>query len=310
MPRALPKILAVVGPTGSGKSALALGVADRLQAEIVSADSRQLYQHLDIGTAKPSATDRQKVKHHFVDMLDPAVEYNAGQFGTEARRIITRIVERKLLPILVGGSGLYIKAVLDGLSDTPSKDPDFRASLESQLKNEGLQSLMDALKRVDPLTVEKMKEVTARRVLRALEVYRITGRPISQLQSEQPEKLSYEAYQIGLLWDRKELYQRIEERVEEMLSSGLEAEVKALISMGYSRSLNALNTVGYKEVFDYIDGEIDREEMVRLIKRNTRRFAKRQMTWFNRDRRIHWFRVSGSSWMDSVTQKIVGVMQT
>jgi tRNA dimethylallyltransferase len=308
MPTFLPRILAIVGPTGSGKSALALSVADRCESELVSADSRQIYQGLDIGTAKPSLAEREKVRHHFVDTLPPSIEFSAGQFGSAARDEIADILRRNRLPILVGGSGLYIRAVLDGLSNTPPKDPEIRASLEKLLKNDGLENLMNALKAVDPLTVEKMKEITPRRVIRALEVHRITGTPISQMQAEENEEASFDSYQAGLLWERSELYQRIEKRVDAMISSGLVDEVRSLKSKGLGRDLNALNTVGYKEVFDFLDGNIDKEEMIRLIKRNSRRFAKRQMTWFKRDSRIHWIHVSGEDWLEKATQKIVDVI--
>ena len=304
-----PRILAIVGPTASGKTLLAISIAKKRSLEIVSADSRQIFKLLDVGTAKPSLPERTAVKHHFVDMLDPSCEYNAGQFGSDAREVVREILKKKKLPVLVGGSGLYVKAVIDGLFDGPGRDSEIRMMLEEQLQNEGLQALLDVLRTIDPLTVERMKEITPRRVIRALEVYRVTGIPISQLHSEENLAPEFETYQVGLLWDRKELYQRIDKRVEAMVEAGLEDEVKGLISRGYDRHLNALNTVGYKEVFDYIAGIHSRQEMVRLIKRNSRRFAKRQMTWFKRDQRIHWMRVSGDHWVESVTQKVLDALE-
>jgi tRNA dimethylallyltransferase len=303
-----PRILAIVGPTASGKTSLALSIARKRAVEIVSADSRQIFKYLDIGTAKPSIAERTAVKHHFVDVLEPSREYNAGQFGHDAREVVTEILKKKILPVLVGGSGLYVKAVIDGLFDGPGKDCEIRMTLEEQLKNEGLKPLLNALKLVDPLTVETMKEITPRRVIRALEVYRATGKPISQLHLEANITPAFEAYQVGLLWDRKELYQRIDKRVEAMVELGLVAEVENLISKRYHRHLNALNTVGYKEVFDYIAGIHSYEEMIRLIKRNSRRFAKRQMTWFKKDQRIHWMRVSGDDWLERVTQKVLAAL--
>jgi tRNA dimethylallyltransferase len=305
MPASLPRILAIVGPTASGKTSCALSVAETCEAEIVSADSRQIYKHLDIGTAKPTVAERAKVKHHFVDVLEPITEYSAGQFAEAAREVIERILNQKKLPILVGGSGLYVRAVIDGLSGGPGKDLEIRARLEEQLHTEGFDVLLKTLRTVDPSTVDRMKEITPRRVIRALEVYQITGKPISQFHSAELASPAFEAYQVGLLWDRKELYQRINERVDSMIVSGLESEVKNLISRGFDRHLNALNTVGYKEVFDFLDGITTRAEMVELIKRNSRRFAKRQMTWFKRDPRIHWMRVSGGQWISKTTGRIV-----
>ena len=300
-----PRILAIVGPTASGKSSLALSIAEKCDAEIVSADSRQIYKCLDIGTAKPTIAERTRVKHHFVDMLEPSSDFSAGKFGLDAGKVIAEIVIRGKLPILVGGSGLYVTSALDGLFNGPGKDPDIRMGLEEQLKTEGLDTLLKTLREVDPLTLDKMKEITPRRVIRALEVYRITGRPISKFQSEENVTPVFEAYRVGLLWDRKELYRRIDDRVDSMVAAGLEKEVKNLVSRGYDRHLNALNTVGYKEVFDFLDGILSHEEMTERIKRNTRRFAKRQMTWFKRDERIHWMRVTGDDWINKTTQKIV-----
>jgi tRNA dimethylallyltransferase len=300
-----PRLLAIVGPTASGKTFLALSIAKKRSVEIVSADSRQIFKYLDIGTAKPSIAERTAVKHHFVDVLEPSCEFSAGQFGLDARRVVTGILKKKKLPVLVGGSGLYVKAVIDGLFDGPGKDSEIRLALEEQLQNEGLDALLNALRMVDPLSVERMREITPRRVIRALEVYRVTGKPMSQLHSEESLAPAFEAFQIGLLWDRKELYQRVDKRVESMVAAGLADEVKNLISRGYDRHLNALNTVGYKEVFDHLAGIHSHEEMIELIKRNTRRFAKRQMTWFRRDQRIHWMHVSGDDWLEGVSQKVL-----
>jgi len=305
-----PRILAIVGPTASGKTSLALAIARILEAEIVSADSRQIFKYLDIGTAKPTIAERAMVKHHFIDMLEPSSDFSAGQFGSVVGNVISEIVKKNKLPILVGGSGLYVRAALDGLFDGPGKDPEIRAMLEEQLKSEGLETLLKTLQTVDPLTLERMKEITPRRVIRALEVYRITGRPISKIQADESVAPAFEAYQVGLLWERKELYHRIDRRVDSMVASGLESEVKNLHSNGYDRHLNALNTVGYKEVFDFLEGTIGHEEMIERIKRNSRRFAKRQMTWFKRDPRVHWMRVTGDQWIGKTVEKIVDALSS
>ena len=196
------------------------------------------------------------------------------------------VFDRGKVPILVGGSGLYIKSAIDGLFGGPGRDPEIRARLEDQLRTGGLEPLLDTLGKVDPIVLQRMKEITPRRVIRALEVFFIAGKPLSEYHSEQEKIPDYQAIQFGLEWERKELYSRINHRVDRMISDGLMDEVQELVGMGYDRHLNALNTVGYKEVFDYLEGTVNLETMIELIKRNTRRFAKRQITWFKADKRI------------------------
>lgn len=284
----MTKLLAIVGPTCSGKSELALELATRLNGEIISADSRQIYKFLDIGTSKPSVQDRTRVPHHFVDTLDPSEEYSAGAFGIDARKTIEEIVTRHHQPILVGGSGLYIKSVIDGFFDGPAKDKELRRQLEERLEIEGPASLLESLRRVDPVTAASMELSKPRRIIRALEVYYTTGRPLSDHHKHQPKAEWVECIQIGIDWPRAELYKRIEYRVDIMLARGLVDEVRRLRSLGFEQMQNSLNSVGYKEVFDFLDGKVSQEEMVTLIKRNTRRFAKRQLTWFRADKRIRW----------------------
>jgi tRNA dimethylallyltransferase len=298
-------ILAVVGPTASGKTTLSLFLAEMLGGEIVSADSRQIYRHLDIGTAKPSLDERKLVRHHFIDILDPKDEYSAGQYGEEVRRVFFDVCNRGRIPILVGGSGLYVKAAIDGIFDGPRKDPEIRGVLAEQLRTHGLDGLLAQLRKVDPEALVTMKEITPRRVIRALEVYHVTGKPISRLHAAQAVKTEFQTLQICLSWDRSELYARINRRVDSMISLGLVDEVRTLEKLGYSRQLNALNTVGYKEVFDYLEGTSDNQTMVELIKRNTRRFAKRQLTWFGADKRIRAFPMSMDSDLAAVSKKIV-----
>ena len=299
-----PRILALVGPTASGKTSISLHLAGLLNGEIVSADSRQIYKYLDIGTAKPSAGDRRKVKHHFIDVLELGEYYSAGQYGQDARTIIGRIFGRGKLPILVGGSGLYVRAVIDGLFEGPGRDAEIRGQLMERLEAEDLASLLSTLKKVDPASAAKMREPTARRVIRALEVFYLSGRPLSELQARQAAKVEFTAIQFGLDWERKELYDRINQRVDRMISDGLVDEVRDLQKRGYDRRLNALNTVGYKEVFDYLEGSLSSHEMVALIKQNTRRFAKRQMTWFRADKRIQWIPMSKEKLSSNVADAI------
>lgn len=297
-------ILGIVGPTASGKTPVSILLAELLNGEIVSADSRQVYRQLNIGTAKPGPEELERVRHHFINILDITQEYSAGVFGQEARQVIGDIIRRGKLPILVGGSGLYVKAVVDGLFDGPGKDPEVRARIEEQLANEGLQALYERLRRVDPNTAERMKEVKARQVVRALEIYRITGKPISEFHAGHAMKPEFDVVQIGLEWSRKELYTRIEDRVDSMMRDGLVDEVRHLKGKGYERRLNALNSVGYREVFDFLEGLTDEHEMIRLIKQNTRQFAKRQLTWFRSDKRIQWIPMSAPRDLVLVAEKI------
>jgi tRNA dimethylallyltransferase len=299
------RTLALVGPTASGKTSISLLVAELLDSEIVSADSRQVYKYLDIGTAKPTLAERLRVPHHFIDILDPAVEYSAGQYGQEADDVIQQVFKRGRIPILVGGSGLYVKAAIDGLFDGPGKDPEIRGRLEEQFRTGGLKDLLKSLGNLDPVALREMKEATPRRVIRALEVFHITGQPLSQFHQLPNRTPSFECLQFGLEWPRKQLYDRINSRVEEMISKGLINEVQDLVSRGYSRELNALNTVGYKETFDFLDGTLSQEAMVDFIKRNTRRFAKRQTTWFKGDGRIRWIPVSADVNLAAVARMIV-----
>jgi tRNA dimethylallyltransferase len=299
-----PRVLALVGPTASGKTPLGVLLADRLKGEIVSADSRQVYKYLDIGTAKPTREQRNQIRHHFIDILEPTEEYSAGQYGREALRTIKRILQRGRLPILVGGSGLYVRAVIDGLFEGPGKDPEIRFMLEERLKNEGAASLLEQLKNVDPESARTIPPSKPRRILRALEVYFITGKPLSRFHAEQQRQSEVEFIQFGLDWDRKELYERIERRVDRMMEEGFLDEVRNLRKMGLNPSLNALNSVGYKELFDYLDGKLRLDEAVGLIKRNTRRFAKRQLTWFRPDTRIRWITMQGKS-LEEVATRIL-----
>ncbi|MBF8248523.1 MAG: miaA, partial [Bacteroidetes bacterium] len=261
MKRSLPKVLAIVGPTASGKTPLAIELAGMLDGEIVSADSRQVYKYLDIGTAKPSPSELNKIPHHVINVFEPGQDYNAGQFGKDAVERIGEILRRNKLPILVGGSGLYVKAAIDGLFEGPGKDPEVRERLEEQLKEGGAEELMRKLRAVDPESAEKSDIHKPRRIIRALEVYYITGKPISQLHSEQERVHSFSTHQFALNWDREALYAMINMRVDRMLKDGLVDEVKSLSQRGYGVHLNALNTVGYKEVFAYLDGKIDSDSM-------------------------------------------------
>jgi len=300
--RAVPVI---VGPTASGKTAVALLLAELLRgAEIVSADSRQVFRHLDIGTAKPSLRERQKVPHHFIDVVDPGSDFNAGEFGEKAREAVEGIFARGKIPVIVGGSGLYVRSLVDGFFEGPGADPEYREALEERIRRGGLRALIEELRVVDPLSASRIDPTKPRRIVRALEVYHATGVPLSSLQTGKRPDVKFTPHFYGLLWERAALYARINRRCEEMLSGGLLEEAAGLERLGYGRDLNALNTVGYKEAFACIHGEISRDEMLERFAQNTRRYAKRQMTWFRRDTRIVWLPVKDDAGLNDAAAKI------
>lgn len=299
------KVIVIVGPTCSGKTKLSLILAEKLQTEIISADSRQLYKYLTIGTAKPDANELSSIKHHFIDELNPNEEFNADIFSRKARKIISELLEKNKIPIVVGGSGLYIKALIDGITATVDSDKFLRDEL-LQLRNKyGNDYLYNELKIIDPESANKMLPQNWKRVIRAIEVYKITGKPIWQHHKENKVSNEFDFIQYGLLWDRKTLYSNIEKRVDGMIKKGLIEEVKKILNMGYSKENNSLNSLGYKEIIDLLENKITLNEAVNLIKRNTRRFAKRQLTWFNADKRIHWFELHSFDDIDLIAENIL-----
>lgn len=305
------KVIVIVGPTCSGKTNLSLKLAQSIPAEIISADSRQIYKFLNIGTAKPSKYQLGKVSHHLIDILDPSENYDVSMFEKDAEKIIKVIFEKNKAPIVVGGSGLYIKALIDGIFDTADKDDEYREILLQKRKEFGNELLYEELKKVDPVSACKMLPQNWKRVMRALEVYHTTGEPIwkhHQKQSSSEEK-KYEFRQFGLNWDRIILYENIDKRVDEMIESGFVNEVKNILKNDYDKNLNALNTVGYKEIIQHLEGEISLDRAIEIIKRNTRHYAKRQMTWFRKDERIHWFDVKKPDDFDIVAEKIAQGIQ-
>jgi len=248
------KVIVILGPTCSGKTNLSLKLSQIISSEIISADSRQIYKLLDIGTAKPTKEQLQKVPHHLVDFLDPSENYDASKFEKDAEKIINQIQEKNKTPIVVGGSGLYIKALIDGIFDTDVKDEEYRKELHQKRKEFGNEYLYEELKKVDPTSAEKMLPQNWKRVMRALEVFHTTGEPIwkhHQKQSAQKSK-KYNFIQFGLNWKREILYKNIDHRVDWMIEIGLVDEVKNILNKGYAKNLNSLNTVGYKEIIQYL----------------------------------------------------------
>lgn len=284
----------LVGPTASGKTTLSILIARELGAEIISADSRQVYRFMDIGTAKPTGKDRRSVPHYFIDELTPDEEFSAGSFGKAGRKIIAGIMKRRKVPLVVGGSGLYVRSIIDGLFEGPSAKDELRTVLEERMRTEGPARLLEELRAVDPLSASKMLPTNTRRIIRALEVYHLTGKPISKLQ-QKTVRTGFTPLFAAPRWERAALYERIDRRVDLMIEDGLLDEALRLREMGYSSNLNALQTVGYKEAFEFLDGKYNSARMVELIKQNSRRYAKRQLTWFRRDERIRWFDISSEA---------------
>ena len=279
------KLLVLSGPTGSGKSELAVRIAEKIGAEIVNADSMQVYRGLDIGTAKPSAEELSRVPHHLLGIITPESSFSASDFRREAAAAIADIDRRGKKVIVVGGTGLYIRALLEGLVASPEGDPELRL----QFADLGGEELLQRLMLVDPETASRLHQNDRLRIVRALEVYSQTGRPISTFRSEHAFSGSYyDPLKMAIRVERQELYRRINLRVEQMLRDGLVAEVASQLALGYSRDLKALRSIGYKEISAFLAGELSLDEAVNLIKRDTRRYAKRQMTWFGKENDIYW----------------------
>ncbi len=271
-----------------GKTALSLTLASEFDGEIVSADSRQVYRGMDIGTAKPTPAERQRVPHHLIDLVSPGEPYSLAQYQQLAYQVIREIHARGRVPFLVGGSGLYVRAVLDGLAiPQVAPDPERRAALE----REDCGILYARLQQLDPRAAETIDRYNKRRVIRALEVYHAAGRPISDLQALQPPE--YRVLRIGLTMPREELYRRIDARVDAMVKAGLVEEVHRLMAQGYQLNAPSMSGLGYRQIAAYLEGEAILDEAIRLLKRDTRRFVHHQYSWFRLDDpRIHWFDLS------------------
>jgi len=299
------KCLAIVGPTGSGKTELSYKICELLNCEIISADSRQVYEGISIATSAPGKEYLNKYKHYFVGCIPLDKDFSAGEFGKEGRKVISDILKRNKIPLIVGGSGLYIRFLIDGFFEEDAKDFEVRKKLYSEFQLYGKEYLYQKLLAVDPETANKMSPQFFRRVIRALEVYYVTGKKMSELQKENV-KIDFITLQYGLKYDRKILYERINQRVDKMINEGLIEEVDLLLKQGYHyRTHNSLNTVGVKEVIQFLEGELSYEKMINLIKQNSRRYAKRQLTWFKKDTRINWIEVDQEIDFDTIAKKII-----
>ena len=297
-------LIAIVGPTASGKSELALFLAEEFSGEIVNYDSVQIFRHLDIGTAKPSIAERERAPHHMIDIREPTEIFTAGDYQREARLVLEDIRNRGKLPILVGGTGLYLRALIEGLFAGPARSLHWRNRLEMIAEKRGRPYLHRLLQRLDPEAAARIAERDKPKVIRAIEVRLETGKPLSQHLDEKPREpiTGFATHFVGLNPAREELYRRIDQRVERMFEAGLVEEVCGLLARGIPASAKPFEAIGYRHVIEDIDSCIPREETIRIIQRDTRRYAKRQITWFRRQCEVTWFDGSGDS--DEIKNKV------
>ena len=280
-------LICILGPTASGKTSLAIETAKYFNTEIISTDSRQFYKEMHIGTAKPTFEELAEAKHHFIDSLSVKQDYSAGDFEHDALQKLDELYKTKDVVVLAGGSGLYINAILFGIDPFPVIEHETRLKTFSIYKEKGIEGLKDELRRLDPEYYIEVDLDNSRRLMRALEVCYASGKTYSSFRKQEPKPRNFKVVKIAYDYEREVLYKRINDRVDLMLQNGLEAEAKTLIEF---KDMYALNTIGYKEFFSFFDGEISKEEAIELIKRNSRRYAKRQLTWFGHDKEINWIK--------------------
>jgi tRNA dimethylallyltransferase len=292
-----PLLVIVLGPTAVGKTSVAISLAKKFQTCIFSADSRQFYREIPIGTAQPTAEELKVVPHFFVASHSIQDAVDAGRYGREVRELLKKEFENKSIIIMCGGSGLYIDAVINGFDELPDADNSIREELQNAFEEKGISVLQDELEKLDPEYFEQIDKNNPSRLIRAIEVCRLTGKKYSELRKGKTETLPFEVLKIGLDLPREELYARINERVEEMMRNGLEEEARSVFA---NRKLNSLQTVGYKELFDFFDGTITKEKAVELIKQHSRNYAKRQLTWWRKDTAINWFSPKEISLMEEL----------
>ncbi|WP_047154116.1 tRNA (adenosine(37)-N6)-dimethylallyltransferase MiaA [Aneurinibacillus tyrosinisolvens] len=304
-------VLAIIGPTSVGKTALSLELAARFSGEIISGDSMQFYRGMDIGTAKASPEERAAIPHHLIDICDPDEEFTVADFQRRTAALISDMNSRQILPIIVGGTGLYIQSVLYGYRFSQAgEDEAYRASLSSLAETDGNEALHAKLSAVDPLTAARLHPNDVKRVIRALEIYHLTGKTMAEYQ-QRSEESPYNLLLLGLTMDRALLYERINTRVDQMIEAGLIEEVEGLLRKGYDASLRSMQALGYKEIIAYLQGLTTKEAAVELVKKRTRNFAKRQLTWFRAMKDIVWFDVTPglgteSSIRQGIYEKVAG----
>ncbi len=285
-----PKIIVICGATGIGKTSVGIELAEKLGGEIVSADSMQIYRDMDIGTAKPTPAELERIDHHLIDIVEPDEDYDAVRFSKQARDRIAEIGSRGRLPLVVGGTGLYIKALLHGLFESKPVDSRIRNRLRQEAEEKGSRFLYERLQENDPASADRLHPNDAYRIIRALETIETTGKSISDLHQDHGfEDDPYIVLKIGLRMERRKLYRRIDKRIDLMIEAGLVGEVKTLLQMGYTADLKSMQSIGYRHVVEYLQDKLSWDECIRTPKRDTRRFANRQFTWFGADRQIQWY---------------------
>lgn len=299
----LKKILVLTGPTATGKSRIAIQLAKKLDGEIISADSRQVYKLMDIGTAKPTKEEREEVVHHLIDLVFPDQTYSAGLFARDAKNLIEQILNRGKLPIIVGGTGLYLKSLTQGIFQGPGGDAEVRERLNREVEVNGLQRLYKRLEKLDPATAARISVKDRVRIVRALEVHELTGKPISLWQQQDNyEPKAYRFVSFGATMDRNVLYHRINCRVDKMMQDGFLGEVENLIKLGYSFELPALRTFGYIDMLNYLQGKVGLQTAVEKLKQKTRNFAKRQLTWFRHQIALTWVQANLENSVDTILE--------
>lgn len=301
------KLIVIVGPTGIGKTSLSIEIAKKISGEIISADSMQIYKYMDIGTAKVEEKEMDQIRHHLIDFLEPDEDFSVADYRKLAKEKITNINNKNKIPILVGGTGLYVNSLVYDLNFTRvASDEDIRHRLEKIKDEFGNEHLFNMLEKVDPISAEKINLNDTKRIIRALEIYEITGKVMS-LHNNNFRKLNdeYDLIMIGLNMDRKKLYDRINQRVDSMIENDLIDEVKRLLSLGYSKDLVSMQAIGYKEIIMYLDNTVSLDRAVEMMKKGSRNYAKRQLTWFRRDERIQWFDIDEYSSLDELTFNVM-----
>jgi tRNA dimethylallyltransferase len=304
-------VIIIAGPTASGKTAVSIELSKLLDIEVISADSRQIYKYMNIGTATPDDKELSAVKTYFINMIDPDQYYSAGRFGDDAFELVNEIFTNGKIPVVVGGSGLYIKALCEGFFDEKINLKNRNIVLSDLIKlldNKGIEYIYEELKYVDPVSAEKYKDMNPRRFIRALEYYKLTGIPFSEAQKKYNKERNLNCLYFGIDVERKVLYDRINKRAEYMWNNGLLDETDKILSMEYSKFLNSLNTVGYKEAIAFLEGEMTELEALKEMKKNTRRYAKRQMTWFRKVPNIIWLDGSDEEIAKKIMKKYIEFM--
>lgn len=300
-------VVVIVGPTAVGKSRIAVEVAKAFETEVLTADSRQVYRGMDVGTDKPAPEERQGIPHRLIDLVGPDESFNAGLYRRQAIDEIERLYRDHRLPLVAGGTGLYVRTLLKGLCDAPPTDPIVRAALKQEAEDQGHDRLYARLVEVDPVAASRLHPRDESKVLRALEVYQLSGRRMSEFQQEHGfAERPFSTLMIGLNRDRDALYRRIEERIDWQLAHGLIEETKQLLDQGYQRDSAAMKGLGYRQVAEHLAGAYDSAEMVRRFKRDTRRFSKRQMTWFRKEPGIQWLTIEESESVQHTTARVIG----